>query len=101
MAINGIKAKQPNLEIQGTYGNPETGAAMVIKTQDGRTPSSHNISITNRVDHHRKGITSMNQSTAPGPEIGKVNYGPSFKDTKKGPSTKNAASGVGTGPKFK
>ena len=58
MAMKGIKAKQECLEEQGEFNLPKTGPKLRIVTQQGRSPESRNISITNRTNHYRKEQTS-------------------------------------------
>lgn len=101
MAIKGLKVKQDNLEIQGTYGMPESGDALNRPVVNGRSPQSKNISVsTLRVDHHRKDLTSNKSTTDTSPERGVVNQGPNNGESLGSPVKKSPA-GVGTGPKFK
>lgn len=58
MAMKGIKAKQECLEEQGDFDLPKTGPKLRIVTQQGRSPESRNISITNRTNHYQKEQTS-------------------------------------------
>lgn len=79
MSVKGIKKDHEEIAPQGDFDIPNTGPALRVVTQDGRNPSSQNIPITNRTDHHRLAMTSMGSSTSPSPESGKTGNGPTFK----------------------